>query len=143
MTSLPKKKEENFFDNFDDFFARPFLSMRMPRLLEGSVKTPAIEIKDEGKNISASIEMPGVDKNDIKLKVTGNTMMVSAEKKDKKEEKGKNKYYSERTYSSFYRSFTLPAEIDPNKVAAKYDNGVLEVKMEKKKLKQGNEVKVK
>lgn len=144
--ALPNKRPEKDFEDIDDFFSRPFFPMRMPmaRFFERSeVKTPAIEIKDEGKELIATIEMPGVDKNNIKLKINDNSVMVSAEKKKEKEEKTKNKYYSERSYSSFYRSFSLPAQVDPNKVNAKYENGVLEVRMEKKKARSGAEIKVK
>jgi HSP20 family protein len=144
--ALPTKKREKDFENADDFFSMPFFPMRMPmaKFFEMSeVKTPAIELKDEGKELIATIEIPGVDKTNIKLKINDNSLIVSAEKKKEKEEKGKNKYYSERSYSSFYRSFSLPVQVDSNKVKAKYENGVLEVRMEKKKSKSGTEIKVK
>ena len=142
---MSKKKQITDLDIFSEspLFDIPF-PMRMHRFFERTeVKTPAIELKDEGKELIATIEIPGVDKNNIKLKVNNNNVIVSAEKKREKEEKGKNKYYSERSYSSFYRSFSLPAEVDQNKVKAKYDNGVLEIRMEKRKTKSGAEIKVK
>jgi len=130
---------ENPFSFFD------FPVMRMPSVFfeKSEVKTPVIELKDEGRELVATIEMPGVDKNDIKLKVNPDSVSVSAEKKKEKEEKTKNKYYSERSYSRFYRSFSLPVEVNPSKVNAKYDNGVLEVRMEKATSKSGAEIKIK
>lgn len=75
----------------------------------------------------------GFKKDDIKLKVTSTTISISAEKKREKIEKDEGYYREEASAGSFQRMMTLPAEIKPDKVKAKFINGVLDVMMPKKK----------
>ncbi|MEK6634865.1 MAG: Hsp20/alpha crystallin family protein, partial [Planctomycetota bacterium] len=69
---------------------------------------------------------------EIDISIQGDTLTIKGEKKEEKEEKGKNYYRMERRYGSFSRSVDLPNSVNPNKVSAEYKNGVLEINLQKK-----------
>jgi HSP20 family protein len=78
-------------------------------------------------------EMPGVKKEDIDVAIEGNQVTITAEVKQAWEKKeGDRMLRNERYFGNIYRSFTLPAELDELASVAKYDNGVLELKLVKK-----------
>lgn len=93
---------------------------------------PKIDIYDDDKNIFVEAEIPGVKKNDIKITLEDNILTITGEKKNQVEQKsGKNFFRNERTYGTFTRNFTLPEEINPDKVDAHFEDGLLKVVIEK------------
>ncbi len=103
---------------FDDF---PF-----GRTLDREV-VPAVDILEKDGNLILRAELPGMNEKDIALKLDGNVLTLSGEKKFENEEKSDNYRKIERSYGSFSRSFTLPETADREKVSADYKNGVLTV----------------
>jgi len=103
-------------------------------------KVPEIEMREGENGYTVKIDMPGVDKNNISVDVIGNELRVKGEKKKEKEEKKKGYYYSERSYSGFYRSVLLPEDADPRGVEAEYKDGVLTLRIKKKEKKKKEEV---
>ena len=99
-----------------------------------AIRTPLSDVYETDKEVIASIELPGVDKKDIKVDVSNGMLNVKAEKKYEKKDEDKKKGYHryERSYSGFYRSFPLPSNVDEKGVKAKYNDGMLEVHMPKK-----------
>jgi HSP20 family protein len=78
-------------------------------------------------------EMPGVEKDEIDVAIEGNQVTITAEVKQAWEKKeGDRMLRNERYFGNVYRSFTLPAELDESASEARYDNGVLELKLVKK-----------
>ena len=73
-----------------------------------------------------------MDKDDICIEVDGNRLAISGERKFEQEEKKENYHFVERSYGKFYRSFTLPAIVQADKIDATYKDGVLEVNLPKK-----------
>jgi len=116
---------------FDELFRGFFKPVR----LEGAptpvtIKMDVIETEN-GYRVNS--EMPGVRKEDIDVAIEGNQVTITAEVKrewDKKE--GDRLLRNERYFGNVYRSFTLPAELDESACEAKYDNGVLELKLVQK-----------
>jgi len=116
---------------FDELFRGFFKPVR----LEGAptpvtIKMDVIETEN-GYRVHS--EMPGVRKEDIDVAIEGNQVTITAEVKrewDKKE--GDRLLRNERYFGNVYRSFTLPAELDESACEAKYDNGVLELKLVQK-----------
>lgn len=98
---------------------------------EWPIRTPLSDLVDKGDAFELKVELPGVDKEDIKITADKNSISISAERKKTEEEKKKNYYYCERTYTGYNRVFSLPEEIDPNKVDAEFKNGVLSVNLPK------------
>lgn len=93
--------------------------------------SPRIDISEEKNNIIVEAEIPGVKKDNIKITLQDNILTIEGEKKKETEEKEKNYYRSERIYGSFKRSFTLPVEVDSEKVDAKFENGTLRITLKK------------
>lgn len=104
-----------------------------------AMRTAIADIQETDEAVIATVELPGMKKEDISLNLTETSLEVKAEmKEESREEKEGFKSYRKR-YSGFYRRIPLPAVIEPEKVKASYRNGVLEVKMpkaEKEKKKQ-------
>jgi len=99
-------------------------------------REPFIDVMESDKEIIATAEMPGLEKQDIKINVTEDMLEISAETKqeEKKEEKGY--IYRERRSGSYYRAISLPSPVDPDNSKATYENGVLEIKMPKTEVKK-------
>jgi HSP20 family protein len=91
-----------------------------------------LDISEDEKNYTVKADLPGVKKEDIKISIEGNRVMVSAEIKQEKEVREKDMLRSERYVGQQYRSFTLPQDVDDANVQAKYENGVLQLSLPKK-----------
>jgi len=72
-----------------------------------------------------------MDEKDVSVCVKGGALVIEGEKRQEKEEKGKDSYLSERSYGAFRRNFTLPDEVDAEKVKAQFAKGVLTVTLPK------------
>ena len=125
----------------DELFSSWFEKRLEPK--EWGTAVPAIDVVDEGNAIKVVADMPGVDKKDISVKVDRDTIEISAERKEAKEDKKKDYYYCERSYSSYKRVFRLPEEIDPESADAEYKNGVLYITLKKKDKGRRKEIKIK
>src|SRR5246500_3861808 len=90
---------------------------------------PPVDIYEDEHNITLKIEVPGIDEKDIDVRIESNTLTVHGERKIEKEEKEENFRRIERQYGSFTRSFTLPNTVDPEKVQANYDKGILKIQL--------------
>src|SRR5436305_8333894 len=103
---------------------------------------PPVDIYEDEHNITLKIEVPGIDENDIDVRIENNTLTVQGERKIEKEEKEENFRRVERHYGSFTRSFTLPSSVDPVQVTAHYDQGVLKINLAKKAEAKPKQIKV-
>ena len=92
---------------------------------------PAVNISENNKDYTLSLAVPGMKKNDFKIHLEGNILTVSAETNMEKEEKEEQLTRKEYNYSSFARSFTLPEEVNKNKIEATYEEGVLKLVLPK------------
>ncbi|MBE0427964.1 MAG: Hsp20/alpha crystallin family protein [Nitrospirae bacterium] len=120
---------------FEDFFRRPFSLMPSwwPRLglPEMEEISPSVDVFTEGDDVVVKAELPGMQKEDIDVSLTEDAITISGEKK-KEEKVEKKDYYSlERSYGSFKRSFSLPAEVQTEKASAKFKDGILEIRIPK------------
>jgi len=113
---------------FDEFFRRSEIG---PESASAEWK-PLADVYEDGNEIVLSIEIPGVNKDNIKVTVENNILTVSGERKQEREEKKENYHRIERAYGSFSRSFSLPNTVDSNNIKASYKNGVLELVLPKK-----------
>lgn len=92
---------------------------------------PKIDISEDEKYLFVDAEIPGIKKENLKLTLQDNILTLKGEKKIEEEKKEKNYYRNERCYGSFTRSFTLPVEVNPEKIDAKFEDGTLRITMEK------------
>ena len=128
---LPVFKNRSLPGLFDEFLNGNLL----PNYIEeGAWKsTPAVNIYESDEKFEIEIAAPGLEKEDFKIDLKNDYLLVYSEKKDKKEEKEKGKVVrSEFRYSSFQRSFALPKDIDATAINATHKNGVLIIELPKK-----------
>ena len=132
MSLLPEKF---YLDDFFDDFTLP----KMPKM--ELMKT---DVYEKGGNIHIEMDVPGFNKEDIKIDVEDGILTIEAEKSESKEDKeGKNYYRRERTYGSFKRQFNV-GSVKEHEINAKFHNGVLKIsfpKEEKKETKKFIEIK--
>lgn len=115
---------------FEDFgFARPPRSLFA--LDSGPALTPAMELASTENGYDLSVELPGLEEKDIDIEVADGVLTVSGEKREESEKKERGYLVSERRYGSFRRQLTLPADVDPETIAATFRNGVLTLSMKK------------
>ena|ERR1041385_6555358 len=92
---------------------------------------PSVDISEGDKEFVVKAELPEVKKEDVKVKVEHDSLIIRGERKAEKEEKGKKYHRIERSYGSFERSFTLPEGIDAAKISSQFKDGVLAVHLPK------------
>ena len=117
---------------FDDFF-KPWNEWYGNSGLWGRVlEVPAVNITEEKGQYLVSLAAPGMKKDDFRIDVDGNMLTISSQQEEEKEETEKRFTRREYSYSSFSRSFTLPDEINKEKIEAKYEEGILKVSLPRK-----------
>jgi HSP20 family protein len=110
---------------FNDFFKPWNEWFDDSGFLGKTMNVPAVNITEEKNQYKVELAVPGMKKDDFKIDVDGNMLTISSEKEENFEEKEKRFTRKEYSYSSFSRSFTLPEEINLDKIEAKYEDGVL------------------
>jgi HSP20 family protein len=103
---------------------------------------PACDIFEDNEGIKIIAEIPGVNPEDVKLSMENNTLTIRGEKKQVAEEKTERVHRYERSYGLFERSFALPTTVDPEKVVADYENGLLTVTLPKVERAKPREIQV-
>lgn len=123
-----------FDQTFQDFGFSSF-NMNRPFLPSaGNMLKPMTDLTANDKEYTVTVEVPGAEKDDIKIEVANNIMTIRGEKKQKKEEKNKDYYRQERFYGSFQRVLSLPKDADQEDIKATFKQGVLTVTMPRKKM---------
>ena len=111
---------------------------RLPLLRDGGEEeftvtewSPPVDIAEDDKEYTVKAELPGMNKEDIKVTVEGGVLSIRGERKVEKEEKDKKYHRIERSYGTFTRSFTLPEGTSGDKISAEFKDGVLKVHLPK------------
>ncbi|HTR38531.1 MAG TPA: Hsp20/alpha crystallin family protein [Bryobacteraceae bacterium] len=104
--------------------------------------TPAVDILETENELVLKADVPGVEMKDIDIQLENGTLTIKGERRFEKEEKDKGFHRLERSYGSFVRYFTLPDTVDPEKVKAEYNAGVLTVSLPKKEIAKPRAIKV-
>jgi HSP20 family protein len=112
---------------FDDFFR----SDRDDSSLLAQNWKPAVDIVEDNDAYVAKVELPGVNKDDVKITMQDNVLTIRGEKKTENKGKEGNMHRVERFYGSFQRSFSLPTSVKSDKIEAEYKDGILTVSMPK------------
>jgi HSP20 family protein len=94
-----------------------------------SMWMPQVEVREEGGKLHVCADLPGLRKEDVKLSLEGDQLVLQGERQSSREEgkPGSDFYHSERSYGSFYRSIPLPEGVDPQTAKADFKDGVLDV----------------
>ena len=103
---------------------------------------PPVDVYEDEHNVTLKIEVPGIEEKDIDVRIENNLLTVHGERKFEKEEKEENFRRVERQYGSFTRSFTLPNTVDPEKIQANYEKGILKIQLAKRAEAKPKQIKV-
>ncbi len=107
------------------------------------VDIPSVDLIEADNALELRIDLPGMESKDITVEVSGNTVKLSGERKEEKEEKGKTYHRLERRSGSFLRTITLPCKVNEDEAAAEFVNGVLTVKLPKSEETKAKRISVK
>jgi HSP20 family protein len=94
---------------------------------ETGIWSPAVEVFERDNNLVVRAELPGLSKENVKVEMTDEGLIIQGERKRESEEKGEGWYRSERSYGQFYRLIPLPEGANAEQAKAWFENGVLEV----------------
>lgn len=97
----------------------------------GVTFSPMFDVRETNDAFILQADVPGVMEKDIEISLTNNRLIINGKRESEAEVKGETYYRSERTWGSFSRSFTLPSDVDANKVTAEMKSGVLIVQLPK------------
>ncbi len=134
----PFKEMQRMIDRlFDEFpYEWPTLSRRFDEVIA------PMDIFETEKGYEIEAEIPGMKKDDIEVNVTDRVLTIKGEKSDERKEEKKGARILERSYGMFERSFTLPDDADPEKIEAKYEDGVLKLLIPKRPESKSKKVKI-
>jgi len=110
---------------FNDFFNRDLFQPTETQI------SPRLNVEENDNAWTITAELPGVDKNDVKVNYQDNVLTISGEKKFEKEDKDKNYHRVERSYGKFSRSLNINSAILTDKIDASYKDGVLTISLPK------------
>jgi len=105
---------------------------RSEEALTASEFAPPADVYEDDSKLSIKMDVPGIDTKDLNIRVDGNVLTATGERKFETEEKKENFRRVERQYGSFSRSFTLPASADTNNISANFENGTLRIDIAKR-----------
>jgi HSP20 family protein len=92
---------------------------------------PAMDLVEEGEQYVLRADLPGVREEDVKVELDDEVLTISGERKSEHEQRHEGYHRIERASGSFHRSLTVPDGIDPERIEARFENGVLEVRVPK------------
>jgi HSP20 family protein len=132
----------------DDLLNRYTRAMRQPQAGSQEVIAtgdwlPLVDIAETDKAFVIKMEIPEVNKEDVKVTVDNRVLTIWGERKQEKEEEGKKFHRVERSYGIFTRSFTLPDNVDESKVTASFKDAMLNIQIQKAKVAKQKSIEVK
>ncbi len=116
---------------FDQFFSDPFTLLPLSSMRNITDFLPRIDVSETDQAMQVTAELPGMQEKDIQIALENEALVISGEKKNDLEEKGKNYHRIERNYGSFQRVIPLVSEVEAEKVEAVFKNGVLTITLPK------------
>lgn len=111
---------------FEDVFGRELFNWENKNFSNTSTTLPSVNIKETAENYEVEVAAPGMDKNDFKVTLDGNLLLISSTKENEQTSQEESFTRREFCYQSFQRSFELPKNVvDEDKISARYENGLL------------------
>ena len=113
---------------FENFFERPWGMLNRFRA-EKPAWAPKLDVFEKDNTLFVKADLPGMKKEDVMVTLEDGDLVLTGERKEEKEVKEENFYRAERMLGTFYRRLPLSFTADPAKIEAKFNNGVLEVRV--------------
>jgi len=126
---------------FDEMWGRPARRLAEEDFLTGSWM-PAVDILEDRDGLQVTAELPGVEPKDVEVTVENGILTIRGERNFEKATEGETYHRVERIYGTFERSFSLPNTVDPDKIEARYKNGLLHLRMPKREEAKPKPVKI-
>lgn len=119
---------------FDPFFSAPFFRDVALPSMQASAATllPPADIVENEEGLELSVDLPGHDPKSISVKLEGELLTVTSERRQEKNARGETHHRAERSYGVFTRSFVLPRTVDASRCEARYEQGVLTLTLPKR-----------
>jgi len=127
---------------FDRFFGPEAARKGGLAFLGGGGWNPSVDVVDSEREFTVRAEVPGLDPEDIKLSLLGNSLVLAGEKKDAHEDRWKGFVRSERRYGAFRKVIPIPPGVDPDRVTADCDRGILTVHLPKSETRKPRSISV-
>jgi HSP20 family protein len=133
-----------FTNGRGDAFDRVWSDFALPALCFSGqpVRAPAADVLETADEIVVEVDLPGHKTEELQVKVDGDVLTIEAERKAERAQKGDSYQRSERILGKFARSFTLPANVDSTRTVAKYEAGVLQIRLPKREEAKPRTIKV-
>ncbi len=128
---IPWQSFRDLERRFDGIFGRPLIPVWRHLLTEERAWAPALEVYEKEDKFVVKAELPGMKEEDIDVSISDDTLSIKGQRKSENEVKEEDYYCCERSYGSFFRSVTLPSNVDTKKIEANYQDGVLEIGLPK------------
>jgi HSP20 family protein len=139
---MSRNLAQSFRQEFGDLMERFFGDNRLlERYWKGGFE-PSLDLWETEGEVIVTAEVPGMSPQDIDIKITGDLLTITGEKKEEKKEEGHNVRWAERSFGSFSRSVTLPYKIKTDMAEARYKEGILTLKLPKSEPGKANSVKI-
>ncbi|PIW69019.1 MAG: hypothetical protein COW08_09395 [Ignavibacteriales bacterium CG12_big_fil_rev_8_21_14_0_65_30_8] len=123
-----EKEFNKIFSTFGDKFG---ISRADEEAYENAIWSPLADISEDEDKYTVKMDLPGIDKKDVKLSFADGQISISGERKQEGEEKNTKYHRVERVYGKYYRSFSLPNKIKEDKIDAQFSNGQLTITIPK------------
>ena len=135
--TLVRRTNRNFpsFPSFfDNFFTNDLMDWGSSNFSSTETTLPAVNVKETDDAFEIEVAAPGMKKDDFKINLDNNILVISSEKKEERSEEQKGQFTrKEFSYQSFQRSFTIPEnKVEGENITAKYCEGILCVTLPKK-----------
>lgn len=131
---------------FERFWTNPLGTMELPERWFGDFSAPGfqpkLDVTDDKNFVRIACEVPGVDAKDLEVEVQDGVLIVGGEKRREETTESEGCYHTERSYGAFRRSIPVPSEVDTSKAEAKFDKGVLTIRLPKTERAKQQSVKV-
>jgi HSP20 family protein len=127
---------EDIYDLMDRFLAG------IPSAESTTEWVPFVDISETDGEFNVRAELPGLDKNDLDVDVSGDVLSIKGEKKDEEEKKDKGYYMRESYFGSFQRNIRLPAEVQRDQVEATFKDGILNITIPKSEEKKARKIQI-
>ena len=105
--------------------------------------TPSVDVYEDEDSFLIKLELPEISREDVKVSLNDNTLSISGERRVENEQKRENYHRVERSYGQFYRSFTLPPNVDTGAINAQFKDGMLRLTIPKKEEAKPRQIEVK
>lgn len=136
MSRYPARTSANSWSPLSELFRE------MDQALYGQNWHPACDVEEAEGHYLLTLEMPGIPKDKINLEVLDNQLTISGERNQKSKSESEGRWYSERQYGKFQRSFNFPAGVNAEKIEAQYEDGILKVIVPKAETSKPRQIKI-